>query len=109
MPICLAAPPVGPPLAFRVLPQTLTTMGNPVVYFDMTIGGAPAGRIEMTLRADVVPKTADVRRLDLRAFPRSPRDNALCTPPPLVPFRCTRPRRRTAAPAQRQSQTGVSG
>ena len=109
MPICLAAPPVGPPLAFRVLPQTLTTMGNPVVYFDMTIGGAPAGRIEMTLRADVVPKTADVRRLDLRAFPRSPRDNALCIPPPLVPFRCTRSRRRTAAPAQRQSQTGVSG
>mmetsp|Transcript_44231 Transcript_44231/g.146559 ORF Transcript_44231/g.146559 Transcript_44231/m.146559 type:complete len:172 (+) Transcript_44231:59-574(+) len=30
-----------------------------VVFFDMTIGGAPAGRIEMTLRADVVPKTAE--------------------------------------------------
>ena len=36
-------------------------MSNPVVFFDMTIGGAPAGRIEMTLRADIVPKTAEVR------------------------------------------------
>merc|ERR1711896_40498 len=34
-------------------------MANPVVFFDVTIGGAPAGRIEMTLRADVVPKTAE--------------------------------------------------
>merc|ERR1712078_652930 len=29
------------------------------VYFDMTIGGASAGRIEMTLRPDVVPRTAE--------------------------------------------------
>jgi len=34
-------------------------MSNPKVFFDITIGGKAAGRIEMELRADVVPKTAD--------------------------------------------------
>ena len=34
---------------------------NPVVFFDITIGGSPKGRIEMELRADVVPRTAEVR------------------------------------------------
>jgi len=29
------------------------------VYFDMTIGGADAGRIEMALQADAVPKTVE--------------------------------------------------
>merc|ERR1711948_38402 len=33
--------------------------GNPVVFFDMNIGGEYTGRIEMTLRADVAPKTAE--------------------------------------------------
>eukprot|EP00484_Ammonia_sp_Unknown_P021324 CAMPEP_0197043612 /NCGR_PEP_ID=MMETSP1384-20130603/19831_1 /TAXON_ID=29189 /ORGANISM="Ammonia sp." /LENGTH=167 /DNA_ID=CAMNT_0042474937 /DNA_START=108 /DNA_END=611 /DNA_ORIENTATION=+ len=32
---------------------------NPVVFFDMEVGGKAVGRIEMTLRADVVPKTAE--------------------------------------------------
>jgi hypothetical protein len=30
-----------------------------VVYFDIEADGAPLGRIEMVLRADVVPKTAE--------------------------------------------------
>lgn len=30
-----------------------------VVFFDVSANGAPLGRIEMTLRADVVPKTAE--------------------------------------------------
>lgn len=37
----------------------LSIMSNPVVYFDMAIGGTPAGRIEITLRADVCPRTAE--------------------------------------------------
>lgn len=32
---------------------------NPVVFFDITIGDKPAGRIEMELFADTCPKTAE--------------------------------------------------
>ena len=34
-------------------------MANPKVFFDMTIGGTPAGRIVMELYADTTPKTAE--------------------------------------------------
>jgi len=34
-------------------------MSNPRVYFDINIGGAPAGRIVFELFADVTPKTAE--------------------------------------------------
>ncbi|MDC0671780.1 peptidylprolyl isomerase [Nannocystis radixulma] len=34
-------------------------MSNPRVYFDISIGGKPAGRIVFELFADVVPKTAE--------------------------------------------------
>jgi peptidyl-prolyl isomerase H (cyclophilin H) len=33
--------------------------GNPVVFFDISIAGVPAGRIKMELFADVCPKTAE--------------------------------------------------
>ncbi|KAJ1937440.1 cytochrome P450 cyp2 [Linderina pennispora] len=34
-------------------------MSNPKVFFDVASNGAPLGRIEMELFADVVPKTAE--------------------------------------------------
>ena len=38
---------------------TISTMSNPIVFFDITIGGSPKGRIEMMLHADVTPRTAE--------------------------------------------------
>merc|ERR1712028_182034 len=36
-----------------------SNMANPKVFFDMTIGGAPAGRVVFELYQDTVPKTAE--------------------------------------------------
>ncbi len=38
---------------------------NPVVFFDISIGGLPAGRVKIELFADVVPK---VRKLLFKSF-----------------------------------------
>jgi peptidyl-prolyl isomerase D len=32
---------------------------RPLTYFDITIGGAPAGRVVFALYADLVPRTAE--------------------------------------------------
>ncbi|KAK1238330.1 hypothetical protein MKX07_006476 [Trichoderma sp. CBMAI-0711] len=40
-------------------PTQLPENGNPLVFFDITIGGEPLGRITFELFKDVVPKTAE--------------------------------------------------
>merc|ERR1711964_322527 len=37
----------------------ISTMATVRVFFDITIGGAPVGKVIMELRADVVPKTSE--------------------------------------------------
>lgn len=37
---------------------------NPVVFFDVSIGGQEVGRMKIELFADVVPKTAEKWSLD---------------------------------------------
>lgn len=32
---------------------------NPVVFFDITLGGEPLGRVQMELFADITPRTAE--------------------------------------------------
>lgn len=41
---------------------------NPIVFFDVTIGSLPAGRIKMELFADIVPKTAENFRCSIQAL-----------------------------------------
>nr|AIU94796.1 hypothetical protein [Phragmatopoma lapidosa] len=46
-------------LSRKVLIKFYSTMANPRCYFDITIGGQPAGRISFEVFANVVPKTAE--------------------------------------------------
>lgn len=39
--------------------QGIRNPNNPIVFFDIAIGGNRVGRIKMELYADVVPKTAE--------------------------------------------------
>ncbi|KAI1809432.1 putative U-snRNP-associated cyclophilin [Poronia punctata] len=40
-------------------PTELPASGNPLVFFDITLGGEPLGRITFELFKDVVPRTAE--------------------------------------------------
>ncbi|KAK0731435.1 putative U-snRNP-associated cyclophilin [Lasiosphaeris hirsuta] len=40
-------------------PTVLPASGNPLVFFDITLGGEPMGRITFELFKDVVPRTAE--------------------------------------------------
>ncbi|KAJ9161463.1 Peptidyl-prolyl cis-trans isomerase [Coniochaeta hoffmannii] len=40
-------------------PTVLPESGNPLVFFDITLGGEPLGRITFELFKDVVPRTAE--------------------------------------------------
>ena len=71
----------------------MSNQGTSVVDFDMTIGGAPAGRIEMTLHADVISKTVEVRRTTLSPSGHhrsaAPLKRAIrCAPSPPRNIRC---------------------
>uniref|UniRef100_A0A7S2V2M4 Peptidyl-prolyl cis-trans isomerase n=1 Tax=Fibrocapsa japonica TaxID=94617 RepID=A0A7S2V2M4_9STRA len=45
--------------AVHVMKNCFSSDANPRVFFDISIGGSPAGRVVIDLRADVVPKTAE--------------------------------------------------
>ncbi|KAH0461946.1 hypothetical protein IEQ34_009521 [Dendrobium chrysotoxum] len=54
----MSAPPV-PPTAIVEWHQRPPNPKNPIVFFDVTIGSIPAGRIKMELFSDIAPKTAE--------------------------------------------------
>ncbi|TVY14967.1 Peptidyl-prolyl cis-trans isomerase H [Lachnellula arida] len=57
-------------------PTQLPESGNPLVFFDITLGGEPLGRVIFELFADTVPKTAE----NFRQFCTGETKNALGRP-----------------------------
>jgi hypothetical protein len=60
----LSSKPTGPPVVSPndeiKIPEWATKLkSKSIVYLDIAIGEYPAGRIEITLADDVVPKTAE--------------------------------------------------
>lgn len=47
------------PKFFPFSTRKMSEKENPIVFFDISIGNQPAGRMKMELFADVVPKTAE--------------------------------------------------
>ena len=55
------SPAFTPAVSRRAFSRTsslaMADASNPIVYFDMEVGGNDVGRVTFELRADVVPKT----------------------------------------------------
>ena len=51
----------SPAISTRAFSRTsslaMSDASNPIVYFDMEVGGNDVGRVTFELRADIVPKT----------------------------------------------------
>jgi len=50
---------MGLELALTLLLPVFCLAQNPIVFFDLTVDGAPLGRVEFELFANTVPKTAE--------------------------------------------------
>jgi peptidyl-prolyl isomerase D len=66
---------------------------RPLTFFDITIGGAPAGRVVFALYSDLVPKTAENFRACLGVYEGAAAD--------ATQGRCARARRASARRASR--------
>jgi hypothetical protein len=46
-------------VALRLYRGDVGDVGNPRVFFDISLDGEPAGRVTMRLRKDIAPKTVE--------------------------------------------------